>query len=234
MANENNPPPQPQPEPAPKPPVERAEQDQEIANNITEAEQVINTAKTDPEIAPLVAARGYDAETLAEGAALRAAAQSAFNQRQQALGDQRDASNAMDQAEKASRELYADFRETARALYGAGADQTKLGLKGNVPADLQKFITTARASYTAGQAEPYAAKLAKHGFKPETLAAALKGLDQLKDANETHRKASGDAIKATKTRDRAHDDLMAWMGRFKRIAKVALRRKPELRSKLKL
>ncbi|MEK7677738.1 MAG: hypothetical protein AAB676_18060 [Verrucomicrobiota bacterium] len=85
--------------------------------------------------APLVAARGYDAETLAKGAALRLAAQNAYNQRQQALGDQRGASETAEKAEKEARQFYADFREIARVVFSGGADQTKLGLKGNVPAE---------------------------------------------------------------------------------------------------
>ena len=81
-----------------------------------------------------MAARGYDAETLAKGAALRLAAQNAYNQRQQALGDQR-ASETAEKAEKEARQFYADFREIARVVFSGGADQTKLGLKGNVPAE---------------------------------------------------------------------------------------------------
>lgn len=169
-----------------------------------------------------------------KGAALRLAAQNAYNQRQQALGDQRDASETAEKAEKETRQFYADFREIARVVFSGSADQTKLGLKGNVPADLQKFITTARASYTAGQADAYSSELGKHGFKPEVLTAALNGLEQLKETNEAHRKAGGDALKATTVRNQAHDDLMVWMGKFKRIAKVALRGKPELQSKLNL
>lgn len=99
---------------------------------------------------------------------------------------------------------------------------------------LSFFLFPARASYTAGQADPYPTELGKHGFKLEDLTAALNGLEQLKDVNEAHRKASGDALKATTVRNQAHDDLMVWMGKFKRIAKVALRGQPELRSKLKL
>ncbi|MBI4327094.1 MAG: hypothetical protein HY674_17790 [Chloroflexi bacterium] len=80
----------------------------------------------------------------------------------------------------------------------------------------------------------YPTELGKHGFKPEDLTAALNGLEHLKDTNETHRKVGGDALKATTVRNRAHDDLMAWMGKFKRIAKAALRGQPELGRKLKL
>jgi hypothetical protein len=53
-----------EPVPTPKAPIRRAEQGQATANLITEARQLIETARDDAEIAPLLAVRGYNAAKL--------------------------------------------------------------------------------------------------------------------------------------------------------------------------
>ena len=235
MPNENNPNPEnPQPPQPPKPRAPRSDQDQVIANDITDAQQVIETAKTDAELKPLLEDKGYDAAEMDKGAVLQSAAQAAYNGRQKASGKQKEATALAIAVEKSARVTYSDFRETARALYAEEADVAKLGLKGKVPADLQKFITAARASYSGAKDEPYASRLAKRGFKPADNANAEAQLKALATADAEQETAIADAQQATKERDAAYEALMAWMNEFKRIARVALRDKPTLARKLKL
>ena len=47
-----------------KTPKARAEQDQKITNAISEAFELLEVAQSDPEIGPLMAAKGYDAAEL--------------------------------------------------------------------------------------------------------------------------------------------------------------------------
>ncbi len=101
-----------------------------------------------------------------KGAVLQSAAQAAYNGRQKASGKKKEATAPAAAAEESARVTYSDFRETARALFAEEAGLAKLGLKGKAPADLQKFITAARASYSGANDEPYASRLAKRGFKP--------------------------------------------------------------------
>lgn len=224
----------PQTSPPPKPRASRAEQDQIIANNITDAAQMIETAKTDAELRPFLDAKGYDGAELDKGAAFHAAAQAAFNERQKASGKQKEATAQAAAAEEAARRTYADFRDTSRAVFLAKADQAKLGLNGKVPSDLQKFITAARASYNAAKDEPYASKLAKRGFKASDNTNAEAGLQTLSTAGGEQTKAIAEAQQATKNRDAAFAALVDWVGEFKRIAKVALRGNPSLARKLNL
>jgi hypothetical protein len=217
-----------------KPVIVRAEQDQAIADSITAARQLIETARTDPEIAPLLAARGYDAAKLADGLKLQETAQAAFTARQQAIAAQKQATAALTGASLTARQTYTDFRETARALFTAVADRVALGLKGNAPDDTQKFITLAQASYTTARTEPYRSALAAYGYTTETIAQALATLDALIIADETQNIAIGAAHQATLDRNTAHKTLLAWLAQFKRIAKVTLRTKPALAKKLLL
>jgi hypothetical protein len=223
-----------QPVPTPKAPARRSEQDQAIANLITEAQQLIETARDDAEIALLLAARGYNAQKLAEGLALQASAQAAFTARQTALAAQKQAAAAVTGAETTAQHTYVDFRETARAVFTSSADRTALGLLGKVPADTQKFITQARASYTTAQTEAYQATLATYGFSAATIAAALATLDVFSDADKAHQSALGAATQATADRDAAVKELNAWVKQFTKIAGVALKNQPALAKKLGL
>jgi len=230
----DQPAPTPVPTPAPKTPTRHAEQDQEVANFITETRQMIESARDDAVIAPLLAARGYDAASLAKGLALQQTAQSTFTLRQTAMAAQKGASAAAEGALAAARSAYVDFRETARATFSDSNARTALGLTGKIPEDLQKLITTARASYTAAQSAPYQATLATYGFPAATIASALAALDALSTADKAQNAAIAAAVKATSDRDAAVKALQQWAKQFKSIASVALRAQPIQAKKLGL
>jgi hypothetical protein len=221
-----------QPVPVTKTPVRRAEQDQEVANAITDARQMIETARGDAEIAALLAARGYNAARLAEGQALQEAAQAAFTARQTALAAQKQASAASEGADATARATYVDFREVARAVFTSAADRTALSLNGAIPKDAQKFVTTVRVSYAAALAEPYRAALATYGYPAATIAAAGTTLDALTAALGAQQAAAARAVQATSDREAATKALAAWVRQFGKIAGVALKSKPALARKL--
>ncbi len=217
-----------------KPVIIRAEQDQAIANAITAARQLIETARADAEIAAILAQRGYNEARLTEALQLQQAAQVAFTVRQKAIAAQKQATAALTGAAATARQTYADFRETSRAIFTPAADRIALGLKGAVPDDNQKFVTLAHTSYINGREEPYRSALATYGYSSETIAQAITTLDALIVADETQNAAIGAAKQATTDRDAAYKALDAWLKQFKRIAKVALRGKPGLVKKLAL
>jgi len=219
-------------EPTPRPAPRRATQDKLIADRIAAAQQVIETARDDAEVAALLATRGYDAAQLAEGLHLQEAAQAAFTARQAAMAAQKQATATRAGAETAARQTYADFRETGRAVFKAPADRMALGLTGNVPKDTQQFLTVARASYAAAQSAPYQATLATYGQAAATIAAALAALGALATTDKAQNAAIGAATKATAERDAAAKALDDWVRQFRRIAKVGLRGRPDLVKKL--
>ena len=217
-----------------KTPKARAEQDQKIANAISEAFELLEVAQADPEIGLLMAAKGYDAAELQKGVGLQAAAQDTFNDRQQAMAKSASAGDAFDAAEQTARQTYADFRETARIKFSGAADRSALGLVGAVPRDLQKFITTATASYKAAQGAAYAAVLAKAGFKAADTTAELGAVKALGELHSKFDTAGGGAEAATDARDAAHDAMAKWVSEYRRLAKIALRGKPGLLAKVKV
>jgi hypothetical protein len=193
---------------------------------------LIQIARDDAEIAPLLSPRGYTAQKLAEGLRLQEAAQAAFAARQNALAAQKQTAAAGDAAEDAARAAFTDFRGVARALFSSPAERTALGLTGLVSHDAQKFITTARASYTTAQAEPYKSALASYGYPAAAIKVAAGTLDAMTTAYEAQQSAAGAALQATTDRDAAAKALDTWVRQFSQIAAVALKSKPALARKL--
>jgi hypothetical protein len=211
-----------------KPPKVRAEQDQKIANEITAALQMLEGARDHPEIAGILAVRGYDAAKLDEGLALQAAAQARFKDRQEAIGAQRMATATLAGTEAIARYQYQDFRDISRALHTDPGDRSKLAVSGNAPRDRQKFITTAKASYRAALEEPFASRFAAYGYTADEFQIALDKLDQLAADDEAQDAVIGEAVKATADRNAAVSELRAWIRRFTKLAKVGLKAKPDL------
>jgi hypothetical protein len=216
------------------PPKVRAEQDQRIANEITESLQIVEGARDNPAIAAILSARGYDAAKLDEGLSLQADAQARFKGRQEAIGAQRMATATLAGSEAIARYTYMDFREVARALFTDRGERSKLAVGGRTPKDRQKFITTAKASYRAALEEPFASRFASSGYAAEEFQAGLANLDQLAVDDEIQDAAIGQAVQATADRDAAAATLRAWISQFKRLARVALKGNTDMLKALNL
>lgn len=215
-----------------KPKVAYGVQDQSLANEISEADELLTLVETDTDVSAAMLERGYDGDEVASGRALQDAAQKTFNNRAKAMAQAEAAASAFATADLAARKTYAEFRETARVKFSAEADQVALGLKGAVPRDLQKFTTTAQSSYTAAGSEPYAARLAKAGFKPERVASELAAVKELPKLHAAATQTDGDAAKATSLRDDACGKLRKWVNDYRRLAKLAAKKHPAIKSKL--
>jgi hypothetical protein len=130
--------------------------------------------------------------------------------------------------------MYADFRETARAVFTSTAERSALSINSNVPKDAQKFITVVRASYAAAQNDPYKTTLVKYGYPAAHIAEAVAALDAYSTSIESHGVSKSDAEKATTDRNAAYKELVKWNQQFTKIAKVATRTRSDLSKKLNL
>ena len=138
----------------PKPKQPRSAQDKIIAAYIADAKKFLKVASEDSEIRPILEAHGYDDAEFTTASTLATAAAAAFEGRASGMGTQKLTGAALIAAIKAAREDYAAFREIARAAFPTEADRLGLSLKGEVPDDTGRFITTAGASYTAPPRPP--------------------------------------------------------------------------------
>ena len=222
--------------PEPKPVVPRSPQDQKMADRIADARETILIVQADPELAERLSLRGFDAARLTAGLDLQLAAQTAFTNRQTAMGEE-DAANAAFAATRTKcRQDYTDFRTTSRKAFKKDpAAQTALGVTGRIPGDAQQLVTTARASYNAALTAPaYLSELALEGYPPAALEALIAGLDALQAANTRQETAHAAAVRATALRDDADQSLADWRSRFNTAAAVAARDRTALAAKLGL
>jgi hypothetical protein len=208
----------------------RADQDVALANRINEYHLALMAAQEHAELAARLGPRGYGAATLAQGAALCDAAQAGFNARNAALAEQQAALSTLQAAEGAARGGFGDFRAIARALFQRDADALiGLRVKGRVPADREQFLTTAHAAYDAGLGNAeWGARLAPHGYDQAALQAEQAKLAALAQAAVKHETARAAAQRATTERDAAGQALDSWWNKFRAVARVALRERPDL------
>src|ERR1700750_1816374 len=140
------------------PKLHRSVANQAIQNYIGDAETFLITVREDPEIHPVMEEYGYDKAELAQGNTLLQAAAEACGIRLTGVAGKTEKQSDFKSAEETARDDYARFRTIARAAFPAQQDRVALGLTGNVPQDLQKFITLAFTSYTNAAKEPWATK----------------------------------------------------------------------------
>ena len=216
----------------PSTPRTRSEQDAEIANDISGSKQVIDLLQNDGVVRTPLVTRGFDTQRINTGLALQIAAQTCFNGRQAAMGQQEDCTQKLSTAAEAARQAYSDFRKTVTSVYKSKGQRTALGCSGKVPGDLQQFITVATASYATAKTAPYQAALTPFGFPAATLNAHLTALTQLGALREEQQTAIGNAVTATNRRNNAHGSLMDWVQQLRGIASVAFRSQPEQAEKL--
>ena len=222
--------------PEPKPVAPRSPQDQKMADRIADAREKILIVQADPELAERLSLRGFDAARLTAGLDLQAAAQTAFTNRQTAMGEKDAANAAFAAAHAQCRQDYTDFRTTSRKVFKKdAAAQAALGVTGRLAADAQQLVTPARASYNAALTAPAClSELALEGYPQPALQALLAGLDALQDANTRQDTARAAAMRATAVRGEADKALAEWRSRFNTAAAIATRDRPDLSAKLGL
>ena len=213
---------------------QRAAQSRVISDEITASAQSLGIVIANPEIGAALAPAGYSQEELDAGLKLQRSAQAAFDSRQTAVGRASQAKTACAKAEADARQTFGDYRKIAQAEYPEAPDRQALGASGRSPKDPHVFVTTARAAFNAARQSPYASVLAKRGYDKAGLDKAVAVFDALDAAQSAYLTATGAAADSLRVRDQAARELIVWMSKFRRIASVVLRDKPEMRQKLGL
>ena len=213
--------------------VDRADQDQIIANFIGNMEGNLDALDGDPELAERMAKRGFVETRREEGRGALGELKATFQTRQVKLGTQGEKATLSDVAEKVAQTKYADFRGTVRTAFTAPDTRRALGVSGSVPKDTEKFLTLAETGYNAAAQAPYIAPLEGYGLDATERAASLASLTAFRAAREGHRSAIASAKAATKERDDAYKVALKWNRDLLRMAKIALRDRPDLLAKLR-
>ncbi len=233
MANITSDPASPAPAPgAPK--LHRSRVNQAIENYIGDAETFLITVGTEAEIKPAMEEHGYNAAALATGNNLLGVAAEAFGVRLTGIAGQTGKQSELKTADEQAREDYATFREIARASFPEQADRIALGLTGNVPHDLQKFMTLAHTSYVNAAKAPWATKMTERNYAPARLTTLNDAITALSGTDSEKAIAAGEAVDDTDARDLAYNNLKEYMKEIMGVARGVFRKNAGAKTKLKL
>jgi len=210
-----------------KTPRDNALQSRALANALGTSERLIHMVLNSPDLLLALSPSGFNEVELNKGRGLFLTAQNKYSARQEALGVATLAMKARDMAADMALNEFRSYRTTVQVNYRQ-SERANLGASGRIPTDRDKFITTARAAYSAALQEPYLSVLASYGFNQERLTNALDVLDKLTTAEAAYEAAVGKARAATEARDVAANALKSWMMKLRFIAKSALRDRPAL------
>ena len=211
-----------------------AEQDQMIANDITEAEAFLGVIAADPELAALLGKRGIDAAERAVAAGLLASAKDTYAARQSKLGAETSAYATLTRLAEPVATEFSDFRVLLRRRITDTGVRQALGLSSRVPTDRQKRITLMRTVYLEAKKPEHSAVMTKLGYDTAELDRLLGTVQALENAIEGARGATGEALKATEERNTAVKALRKWIGDTRATARRVLSQRLDLLAKLKL
>jgi hypothetical protein len=196
-------------------------QDIRLANEIAEARTLLNRIKNDAVLSGKCAARGVPGSRIDEGLVLVESAQSAFNLRQQLMGEQTTEFSAHKANYQAAYEGFFELRECTRIVYpnDPGMRET-LGATGKIPSDSEQFQTIVRAALAAAAKSPQKDDLASVGFTSAKHAALSDRVDVLEVQRQTVGTIKERAKQATEDRDSDMTNLRSFIRPLQRILKL--------------
>lgn len=201
-----------------------------ISDRLNAAQVAISNTLADAELQALVAGFGYTAEKVTAGRQLYDRALAAVNAQTAAAGAQQQATAHLRAADVAARDAYQALAQVARAAFAKDKAQLAgLGLTGRMPRKTAAFLA---AAYTLFANAAGVAALAAFGYDPARLTGERAKIAALDTANQAQEAAKGDAQQATRNQDAALAALADWLAQYRKIARVALRGKPQLLEKL--
>ncbi len=223
------------PTPEPKTRRPRGQQDQEIANRLSDRLPRLMAAQANAELVQLMTPRGFDAAGLAEGVTAGNDAQVAFNARAAAIDAANTASRLRKAAEAAARTGYAGFRKIAGSVFKTNpAAKAAVTFTDRQLADQQKFLTDVEGVYNTVLARTtYLAALGKRGYDQAGMQAErakLAAMVQTAADHEAAKQAASRALALRTTAVQAFDD---WWAELLAVADVALKDRPDLLKMLK-
>jgi hypothetical protein len=211
--------------------LHRSVEERAIATYILDANTLLETVRLSTGIAEKLARYGFDDEELAIGMALQENAAHAYKTRHAVLpADSAAGLAALTARMDKARDEFTEFRGVARAAFPDLSSRTNLRVTGDIPDDLQRFMTQAHSGYLAACEEPFTAKLSKRGYPVARLKGLLDDLDALATLDVAHELATSDAEEEMggSASDAAYNELKEFMKEIKGVIRTVFRKQPEV------
>jgi len=196
-----------------------------IAKRLGYSAQVIENTLASPEVLALVTPFGYPEAKMQAGRALLETARAAMPARAAGARGQQSATKTKATMEEAARTAHAQLAAVARALLSDTPDRlVALGLAGQeTPAADDAFTAAAYTLFDGVTRNPdIKAVLAEASYTDAKLQAERAKIAAFEQADRAQKTKAGAAHRATGLRDDALNALEAWIGRYVKIARVAL------------
>ncbi|MDI6738790.1 MAG: hypothetical protein QME74_00305 [Candidatus Edwardsbacteria bacterium] len=198
------------------------------------AELAISNTTGIQEIKTAMAAAGYTDARMAEARALLDNTRKAVTLVSSFKGGQKKSTETLKALWKDVNAAYQNISETCKALFkGERSTLTALGLDKRMPRATSEFIKSYYNLYDNAVSNPAsAAKLAEYGYPAARLQSERAKITAFDKANKDQEAAKGSYQQAAREEKKLLKALKAWLNTFTRIAKVALKAKPDLLEKL--
>jgi len=205
-----------------------------ISGQLNAAKTAIVNTLADQEILTLVAGNGYTVEKMNEGKALYDKAQNDVNVQIAAAGAQYQATALLKIAEVEAHDAYQAIAKVARAIFvNDSARLAELGLTGKMPRATADFTTAGYAVFDNALKIPeIKSALNTCGYDEAKLQSERAKIEAYDRADKAQEAAKGTAQQATVDQDNALAEMNAWVAKYIKIAKVALRKKKQLLEKI--
>jgi len=207
-----------------------------ILDLITATRVGLTNARDTPDILAALTPFGYDEIQLGEGLDLVDTAEAEAERQDQEYADQYNATNELNEEIGALRAMYTRHVKLARVAFQPGSKgYVTLGLRGQRARTMPGLLSEARSFYRAveGSADLQAA-LTPLTVDAAAVTAGLAQADAVEAAQVAQQKETGEAQRATRTRDDAAAELRGFWKDFAQVAKIALEDQPQLREVLGL
>lgn len=197
-------------------------------------ESTLKNSISNPEILSLVSAKGYPQEKLNEGLGLVDEARQKVGAKPAALGSMKEATSATVEAGKAAMEAYQDLSNVAKATFRDKPQKlATLGLDKPMPRNPEELAERGVALINnIAKDDAIKTAMTAHGYPDEVLKAERAKFEECMELEAEQNSAKGQKEVSTDESQAAMNALDDWMMEYRRIAKVALRKKKNLMEKI--
>ncbi len=187
-----------------------------------------------PNIKDLLAKQNYTEDELATGQRLLDTATKQVAAHKLAIGYRSGATSAVNVAHRAAVDPFQRLADLARGIFKKEpALRIALGLNRPMPRNIPDFLSAANILFTNAQNHTdIQPRVAYRGYTAEYFAAEFAPVTALISAHNEQQASLTALQNAARAQDAALAELNAWFDEFRTIAKIALRKQPDLQESL--
>ncbi len=202
----------------------------EIDAFLLNSELAINNSIQIKELSAPLAEVGYDTKKMQVGKQLHQKVLERNEGQKKEYGEQHQATENVNMAKKSFHKIYIKHVKIARvALENNLSAYTALELGGKRKRSLSGYVAQGQLFYgNLLKNSEWKAAMEEYKVTTQKLEEGQQGLENIKSLYETQKKETGEAQKATESRDQALDEFDEWYSKFKKMARIALEDDPQL------